>query len=63
MPRLIKYLNELVTGGAIRVFCGSAYSLVISGHNNPYVFGKYKQTNANETIYPKVINDLCGKFN
>lgn len=61
MPRLIKYLNERVTGGAIRAFCGAKYSLVISGHNNPYLFGRNKDTAAgNGQMYPKVVDELCG---
>ncbi|KAJ6641521.1 Protein RCC2 like, partial [Pseudolycoriella hygida] len=60
MPRLIKYLNERVTGGAVRVFCGSAYTFVISGFNNPYIFGKNKPTLSDGVLYPKPINELCG---
>lgn len=52
-----------MTGGAIRVFCGSAYSLAISGHNNPYIFGKNKNTQGAEAyLYPKVVDMLCGKY-
>lgn len=61
MPRLIKYLNARVTGGAIRAYCGSTFSLVISGHNNPYLFGKNKNTaGAQALMYPKVVDALCG---
>lgn len=61
MPRLIKYLNERVTGGALRAVCGAKYSLIISGHNNPYLFGHNKDTAAgNGQKYPKVVHQLCG---
>lgn len=60
-PRLIKYLNPIVTGGAIQAFCGRNYSLAISGHKNPYLFGRNKDTaGANAQMYPKVVDDLCG---
>lgn len=63
MPRLIKYLNARVTGGAVRAFCGTKYSLVISGHKNPYLFGRNKDTAAgNGQMYPKVVDQLCGMY-
>lgn len=52
-----------VTGGASRAFCGSTFSLVISGHNNPYLFGKNKHTSGGEgQLYPKVVDMLCGLY-
>lgn len=60
LPRLIKYLNMTVTGGAVRVFCGSTFSLVISGHKNLYIFGK--NSNRQGQMYPIAVNDLCGVY-
>lgn len=60
MPRLIKYLNIRVTGGAARVFCGSAFSLVISSNNLPYIFGNNNKSQV--SMYPKVVDQLCGTF-
>ncbi len=60
IPRLIKYLNVRVTGGAVRVFCGSTFSLVIGGHNNLLIFGK---NNLREgKMYPKAVDSLCGMY-
>lgn len=50
-----------VTGGASRVYCGSTFSLAISGHNNPYLFGKNQNTPGGEgQMYPKIVDTLCG---
>lgn len=59
IPRLIKYFNPRVTGGAIRAYCGSMFSVVISGHNNPYLFGKNKP-GGDGCLYPKAIDAICG---
>lgn len=61
IPRLIKYMNVTVTGGAVRAYCGSTFSIVISGHNNPYFFGKNSRRMGE--IHPKIVFDLCGKCN
>lgn len=52
-----------VTGGAIRAYCGSTFSLVISGHNNPYLFGKNKNNSSgNGHLYPKCVDEICGEY-
>lgn len=60
VPRLIR-LFETLNEGICRVFCGTAFTLVVPQTKQVFLFGQ-KQGKGETNMYPKSVYDLAGEF-